>query len=426
MRAFSTFAIATPRPIAALSYTSSFLTAGLILWLSVGLLGCSSGDAAPPGEIPDSFDAPPLVFAGRPMEIAELPCVAAVVYEPQSKTFLYEMNPNERRPPASIAKMMLELVVMREIEAGRLALEDSIRTSAYASSMGGSQVYLRDGEVFSLEQLLEAIAIASANDACMAVAEHIAGTGDGFALMMNREAEALGLHDTHYVNVHGLDDGVPADQIELGNYTTAHDIALLGAELVHYPEVLHWSSKPRAEFRGGEFVLENTNKLVGHFDGLDGIKTGFTSKAGFCLCASAERDGLRFISVVLGCESDRGRRNTSASLLGRAFGSYVKQDICQKGDSLEIEIDVEGGKPATIRPVASRDLSLIVSRPDDRALEISFIPREGLRAPLEAWEPVGMLRASANGEVLAEIPALAPQHVQLDGLFAWLKSMLDR
>lgn len=401
-------------------------TFALAIFVSVVAFACSSGDAAPPGDIPDSFDAPPLVFAGQPMEIDDLPCVSAVVFEPRTGTFVFERNAHERRPPASIAKMMLELVIMREIEAGRLSLSDSIRASAHASKMGGSQVYLRQGEVFSLEEMLEAIAIASANDACAAVAEHIAGTVDGFVQMMNREGEALQLMDTHYVNVHGLDDDVPVGQVELGNYTTAHDIALLGRELVKYPDVLRWSATPRAEFRGGQFVLENTNKLVGRFDGLDGLKTGFTSKAGFCLCASAQRDGLRFISVVLGCESDRGRRDTSAGLLGRAFGSYIQQQICQKGDSLDVEVTIKGGKPATIRPVASRDLSLIVSRPDDRALQITFVPQEGLRAPLEAWDPVGMLRVSVRDEILAEVPALTPEHVPFDGLFAWLKTMIDR
>jgi len=380
------------------------------------LAGCGSGEADPIPEMPSSHTGPAVEFVGRLLEPGTLPFEAAVVFEPHSKTFLFDHDGGLERPPASLVKMMVELVAMREIDAGRLALTDSVRVSASSSMMGGSQVFLKQGETFTVGQLLQSIAIASANDACVALAEHVAGTPRAFVELMNREAEDLGLEKTTYVNVHGLDDD---DEI---NYTTPYDIAKLASELIRYPEVREWSATAKAPFRNGEFILENTNKLVGRFAGLDGLKTGFTSLAGYCLCATAERDGLRLISVVMGSGSKAERVEATSELLGLAFASYQRVEICKRGEVLDLEVEVPGAKVPTLRPVAARDLTVIVSRPDDRSLETRFEPRSALKAPLQAWEPVGLLQVISRDEVLAEVPVLAGEPVAASGLVAWVRS----
>jgi len=375
--------------------------------------GCGGHDAPP---VPIIHAEPETIFAGRPLEIPALLCVAALLLEPVSNTVLYEYNADVRRAPASIVKMTLELVALKEIEAGRLSLDDSVRASAWASQIGGSQVYLSEGEVFTVRDLLQAIAINSANDACVALAEHLAGATDGFVMMMNQEVEALGLKDTHYVNVHGLDD-TPGE----GNYTTARDIAQIGREVVRHPLALEWASTPTAPFRGGKFILHNTNHLVGRFPGLDGIKTGHTDKAGFCLCASAERQGLRLISVVLGAHSNKERFDDTARLLSSGFSTYLTVPICRKGEAAEQEVRLKNARPEAIRPVAPRDVTLIVSRPDDRRIEREFVPAENLQAPMAAGSLIGNLRIKSGEKLLAEIPMVSAEDVKATGFGAWLR-----
>ena len=408
------------RRVGAAGRVSSPLSFALFGLLFALLAGCGGGDPKSPPPMPELPDAPVLRFAGRPLEWDGNACQSAILIEAETGTILFEKNSQERRPPASIAKMMLELVVMREIEAGRLSLADSIRVSGHASQLGGSQVYLKQGEVFTLEQMLEAIAIGSANDACVAVAEHIAGTTRGFVELMNREAEFLMLASTEYKNVHGLDD-VP-DEI---NMTTAFDISQIARQLVKFPDVLRMASTAQSTFRDGAFILRNTNELVGRFPGLDGLKTGFTSKAGFCLCATARRDDLRLISVVLGCDTNKGRFATSRELLGLGFGSFLPMEIVQRGDSLDVELVVPGGRGPAIQPVAAHDLTVIVSRPDDRLVETRFVPAEGLKAPLEAWDLVGELEVVVDDRVLATVPAWTPVPVPRGGIFGRLKSMFS-
>ncbi len=314
--------------------------------------------------------------------------------------------------------MTLELVVMNEVAAGRLALADTVRVSPWASRIGGSQVFLADGEAFPLDELMKAIAIHSANDACVAVAEHLAGSSDGFVRLMNQEVEALGLKDTHYVNVHGLDDE-PGE----GNYTTAYDISQIGRQLIRYPHILEWSSTIEAPFRDGSFLLQNTNKLLGRFSGLDGLKTGFTNKAGFCLCATAERNGFRLLSVILGADSDRHRVEETASLLAAGFNSYASVRICGKGDSLGDPVRIRGAKAKTVAAVAPSEVTVVVSRPDDRRITKVLVPAAKLRAPLRAGAQVGTLRVQAGDTVLASVPAVAATDVPAAG---WLRRLFSR
>lgn len=376
--------------------------------------GCGDGDAALSDVKVDR--APVLQFAGQPLLPNEPACASAIVLEAETGTILYEKNAHEMRAPASIVKMMVELVVLHEIEAGRAALTDSVRVTGRASKIGGSQVFLADGEVFPLGELLKAIAISSANDACVAVAEHLAGSPEGFVEMMNREAETMGLKDTHYANVHGLDDDPTAI-----NLTTAADIARLGQALLRYPEVLEWSSTTKAPFRDGTFLLENTNKLLGDFNGLDGLKTGYTAKAGFCLCATAKRGDLRFVSVVMGCESNRDRFRLSADLLGRSFGNYLRMQMCARDEALG-KVPVRGADSLGV--VAAHDFALVVSRPDDRYLSTKLEVDPSLSGPIAIGAPVGKLVISCRDEQIGEVPVLAANAVGSPGLMTRLRRLI--
>jgi serine-type D-Ala-D-Ala carboxypeptidase (penicillin-binding protein 5/6) len=391
------------------------LTLVALLFIS----GCGGKDRPAPAQAPKK--EPRFIFAGRPLQIPPLPCVSAVLIEPVTNTVLYDQNSHVRRAPASIAKMTLELVTMNEIAGGKLALTDSIKVSGHASKIGGSQVYLAEGEVFPLEQLMQAISIHSANDACSAVAEHIAGTDDGFVQLMNQEVEVLQLNDTHYVNCHGLDD-----EPGIGNYSCAYDIAQIARELIRFPKILEWSSTIEAPFRGGAFLLQNTNKLLGRFEGIDGLKTGYTEKAGFCLCATGKRSGFRLISVVMGADSNKHRFEETARLMGAGFNSYSVVDVCRAGDALGDEMQIAHAEPKSLKPAAGEDVTLVVSRPDDRKLKKEFIPVKGLKAPIKAGTEIGKLRISSGDQVLAEVPAVAPVDVRATGIRAWLHRMFTK
>src|ERR671931_1210375 len=278
--------------------------------------------------------------------------------------FLYEKDSHKQRAPASMVKLMLMLVVMEKVRAGELHLSDTIIASAHASKMGGSQVYLREGETFSLEEMMKAIVIASANDACVAVAEHIAGSVEGFLDLMNDRAKALNLTDSLFASVHGLppSNGNPPD------LTSAHDMAVLARELIKYPEILHWGAKKEAKLRDGKFILTNTNKLIYQFPGADGLKTGFHHGAGFNITATAQRDGVRLIAVVMGAPTSTVRFDEAKRLLAMGFNGYKKVVFIRKDAPVGPEIQVSGSTVRKIRAVAQDDLALVVKKGAEKQL----------------------------------------------------------
>lgn len=345
------------------------------------------------------------------IEIPRVDAVSAILLEPATGQVLYEQGADLRRAPASIAKLMLELVVLEKIQSGELTLADSVRVSAWASKIGGSQVYLREGEVFSLEDLLRAIVIHSANDACVAVAEHVAGSAAGFVDLMNLRAREMGLADTRYINVHGLDDE-PGE----GNVTTARDIAKIGALLVAMPHVLEWSSIEEMPFRDGEFLLQNTNKLLGRFPGLDGLKTGYTRKAGFCLCATAERKGMRLVSVVLGAESNRARFDETARLLSAGFNQATKVTVLAEGDPVPGGVPISGGRKLTLPVMAGAPVYALLPRKAE-APKPFLIAKRGLKAPVAKGDSIGTIELRlADGEVI-RAPALAAVEMKKATIF---------
>ena len=277
--------------------------------------------------------APPSVDAG-----------AAVLVEKETGTVLYEQNAHDKLEPASVTKIMTLLLVMEAIDSGALSTEDVVTVSAHAASMGGSQVYLKEGEQMSVHDLLKAVAVASGNDASVALAEHLAGSEEAFVQRMNQRAAELGMSDTCFVNCTGL----PA----AGHLTSAYDIALMSRELIlHHPAIREYTTIWMDSLRGGQFQLANTNKLIRFYEGSTGLKTGSTDAAGYCLSATAERDGMELIAVVLKCPSSDVRSAAASSLLNYGFANYTLMDV-YPSQALP-PVDVLLGESETVQPVLS-------------------------------------------------------------------------
>lgn len=348
---------------------------------------------------------------------ANPPYAAAILIEAESGTVLFAHNPDLQRSPASTLKLMLELVVMDLVAAGKTSLDAPIEASRRAAQTGGSQVYLAQGEVFTLEQLMEAVVISSANDACVAIAEHIGGSTEGFVDLMNSRAQSLGLTHTHYVNVHGLDD-TPRDN---SNATTARDLSQIARALLVYPEILAWSSIRFKPFRNGKFILYATNKLLGRFRGADGFKTGYTRRAGYCLVATAKRHEMRLISVILGAPSERVRSRETRRLLSWGFNSFSRVPIVKTGELMG-KVVLDWGIEPEVR-VLTQDTVVAVLTPEQEKQIIRHLELpEELPAPVAAGDELGKLRVSLGDSLLAVVPIRAEKSIGRMGL--WDKLMM--
>lgn len=382
------------------------------------ILGTGCGGPSAPAPLDDELE-PVTVVAPGAFEGEPLDCASAILVEASTGTVLFEQNADEARAPASLVKMMLELLVVEMVERDELSLTDEVRASRWASQMGGSQVFLKEGEVFPMEELMKAIAIASANDACVAVAEHVAGSVEVMVDMMNRRASDLGLEVTRYINVHGLDE-----EYGLSNVTTAREVATIGRALVSHPSILEWSSMRREPFRDGTFMLENTNLLVDRFRGLDGIKTGYTERAGYNLCASAERDGLRFVSVVLGADSRPACAEISASLLTRAFHEIRVVIATEAGQKIGGDPVVVGQSQASeVEPLAMQDVRVVVPTIHRDKVVVDRQITDPLLAPLLWGSPVGEAVVTYEGEPIARVPLVSDRDVEAKGIKAWFRGI---
>jgi D-alanyl-D-alanine carboxypeptidase (penicillin-binding protein 5/6) len=273
--------------------------------------------------------------------------------------------------------------------------------------MGGSQVYLREGETFTLEEMMKAVAIASANDACVAVAEHISGTVEGFLELMNERAKSLNMHETHFATVHGL----PPSNGDPGDLTSAHDMAILARELTKYPEVLAWSAVKEDSLRDGKFILTNTNKLLNHFPGVDGLKTGFHAKAGFNVTATAQRDGLRMIAVVMGAPSSTVRFDEAKRLLAMGFNSYRKVVLVRKDAPLGPDIQVSGSTVRRVRAVAQEEVAVIVKKGLEKQLVTDVQVPTTLSAPAHRGQVIGEVRITQEDQILAKSAVVVPEEI---------------
>jgi D-alanyl-D-alanine carboxypeptidase (penicillin-binding protein 5/6) len=294
------------------------------------------------------------------------------------------------------------------VRDGSLHWDDRITTSTWASKVGGSQVYLKEGEVFTLSEMMEAIAIHSANDASVAVAEAVAGSSDAFVDLMNQRAQELGLRDTAYHSPHGL----PPGKGQQADVSSAHDMAVVARELVKFPEIMKWAGMKEAPFRNGAMTLTNTNRLVRETGWVDGLKTGYYREAGFNVAATAKRGDLRLIAVVMGAPQKRDCFGEAAKLLTKGFGEYKELAAVKKGDTVANDVAVKGGKPGFVRVVAGDSLSVLARRTDERNFSVELVLADDVRAPLSANARVGDVIVKEGDKVIGKVPALAADAVE--------------
>ncbi len=334
---------------------------------------------------------------------------SAVLIDADSGTVLYEKNPGEELPPASVTKVMTMLLAMEAIDDGRISSEDEVTISENAAGMGGSQLYMEAGETHTVSELLTGISMVSANDACVALAEYIGGTEEIFVEKMNEKAEELGLENTHFSNTNGL----PAAD----HYSSARDIAFMARHLLSYPEILPYLSAESGNIEVGRegrtSVIEmvNTNKLLKTYNGATGIKTGFTQDAGYCLAASAQRDDLHLIAVVLGAETSALRFSESARLLDYGFSTYEAVKIAEKNEIIGTA-SVEKGIRNAVDIRTEEKIVLLAKRGEAAAISYRVRPAENLSAPVTQGQRAGTLEITKDGEPLGEYPLSASSDVR--------------
>lgn len=342
------------------------------------------------------------VVHGVSLEVA---APSAVLMEAATGTVLYEKDAHTPLPPASVTKIMTLLLVMEALDAGRIGWDDTVTASEAAAAKGGSQVYLEAGEQMSLQEMLKSVVVVSANDCATALAEHVAGSEAAFVELMNRRAQELGMENTHFVNCTGLDDEPDAET----HLTTAYDIALMSRALLKHDEIRDYTTIWMDSVRNGEFGLANTNKLVRFYQGTTGLKTGYTSAAGHCLSASAERDGVEFIAVVLHCATSGERFQAAKQLLDYGFANYT---LAQPDPETEIPpVPVVLGTAETIVPVPDNDDPVLIEKGQAAGITTRVEVADQVRAPVEAGQRLGTLTLQSDGAPLAAIPLVAPEAV---------------
>jgi D-alanyl-D-alanine carboxypeptidase (penicillin-binding protein 5/6) len=327
---------------------------------------------------------------------------AELLMDADSGRILYAQNEKLVWPPASMAKMMLLAVAEDQIKLGRVSYSDPVRISARAAATAGSHLGLHEGDVYPLSELMKAALIRSANDAAVAVAEKIAGSVEACVRLMNLKAQALGMDDTYYGTVNGLPP-LPDHDVD---HTTAVDLAILARSIIRTTGLLQWSSMEEAPFDGGRVMLRNTNHLIGHLDGCDGLKTGFTIKAGFNLTATAKRGDMRLISVVLGAPSNPERFIQSGRLLDWGFDNFAKVHLVNRGQALPVHVQVESGP--LIQPVAEDDIALVLSRAQIADVKLEYSVPPMVQGPLTSGESLGQVIVRDGGDVVTRVDAIAP------------------
>ena len=332
-------------------------------------------------------------------DVLEINAKSVILMEPYTKKILYESNADEKLAPASITKIMSLLLVMEAIEEGKLTLETTLQASEHACSMGGSQIWLEPNETMTVDELLKATVIASANDATVVLGEAVAGSEEGFVAMMNEKAKSLGMNNTTFVNCTGLD----ADE----HLTTAHDVAIMSCELVKYDLIKNYSTVWMDSLRNGESELVNTNKLVRFYNGAIGLKTGTTSKAGSCLSAAAERNGLTLVAVVMGAPTSNDRFGGARKLLDYGFANYSYKEV---GIETPLEsVKVKKGTAEQIKLSCEEKLSVLLKRGEETKLSQRVeIPGE-ITAPVKEGDTVGYLHISLDSEEIGVVPIRAAQ-----------------
>jgi len=345
---------------------------------------------------------------------------SAILMDADTGTVLFEKNAHEKLPPASITKIMTMLLVMEAIRDGKLRWDEKVSASEYAASMGGSQIYLEPGEQMTVEELMKGIALASANDASVALAERVAGSEDMFVQMMNERAQELGMKNTHFANTNGL----PAE----GHYTTAYDIAIMSRELLKYEQITKFTGKYQDYLRQNTekpFWLVNTNKLVRFYSGADGLKTGYTSEAKYCLSATAKRGNFRVIAVVLGEPNAKTRNTEVTRMFDYAFSQYEVFPIVKAGESLGV-LPIVKGSEKQLELKADRTFSVLVKKGAASGNLRHEVILDKVKAPLSKGQPIGKLVIYANEKPLKEFVLTSPKDVKRAGWWTLFRRTMSR
>lgn len=343
---------------------------------------------------------------------------SAILMEQSSGQVLYELEADKKLPIASVTKSMTMLLIMEALDFGKIKYTDMVTTSEHAASMGGSQVFLEVGEQMSVNDMLKAIAVASGNDAAVAMAEFIAGTEPAFVEMMNKRAAELGCKNTHFINCNGLDETAE-------HYSTARDIAIISCELLKHPKIQEYTSIWMDTLRDGAFGLSNTNKLIRFYKGANGIKTGSTSTAKYCLSASAKRDGMQLVAVVLGAPTTADRFGSATRLLDYGFANYSVVNCAEKVGKLE-PLPVIGGKEDTVSAEADKSVNFIVKKGNSDKVEVKTTIDEPLRAPIKKGQKIGEATLSVGGEKLAKCDIKATTEVKRMNVAAMYVRLLQK
>jgi len=346
---------------------------------------------------------------------------AALLADASSERILHHDRMHQKIYPASLVKMMVALISLEEIETGRISLQDSVKVSRWASKIGGHQVYLKQGEIFKFRELMEATVISSANDASVAVAEHVLGSDKVFIKRMNERAQELGMKKTNFYSVHGLPPG-RGQQLDV---SSAYDLYLLALELIKHPQFLRWSSTRLESFRNGTFQLLNTNhRLIKMYRGMEGMKTGYHRRAGFNLVSSAKRDGQRYISIVLGAKNSQMRSKITRHLLDYGFDNYQKFDLNRIDADVSYSADVKGGELENVSLRPTEEVSLLLSAEEHQRLAIwPQIPAQ-TGAPVKAEQKLGKLEYWLDGKLLKEVELQTEFAVPEQSILSELTSML--
>ncbi len=328
---------------------------------------------------------------------------SAILMEESTGNILYESNPDERLPIASVTKVMTMLLIMEAVDSGKISLDDMVTVSENAMSYGGSTMFLETGEQLTVNDMLKGIAVASANDGCVAMAEHLAGSESAFVDMMNEKAKELGMENTHFMNTNGLDED--------DHYSSARDVAIMSRELMKHETIFNYTSIWMDTLRGGKFQLANTNKLIRFYDGANGLKTGSTSKALCCLSAAAKRNDMQLIAVVLGAPTSAERFASAKSLLDYGFANYAVNTQITAGDEVQ-KIAVEKGVDKEVGVVAGDSCSTLVKKGQEDNITKEIKIDETITAPIEAGQKIGTMTISRDGEVIADIDLNASSAVE--------------
>lgn len=363
-------------------------------------------------------EAPAPMEEGTPFELTS---PSVILTEASTGRVIFEKNADERRPVASVTKVMTILLTLEAIDEGRVGLGDRVPVSARASGMGGSQVFLDANQSYKLSDLLKSVIVASANDAAVALAEYMDGAEEAFVRRMNARAAELGLEDTRYVNCTGL----PAQ----GHYTTARDVAKLSAQLDRHPLYYEYSTIWMDELThpgGRKTQLTNTNRLIRFYEGSDGYKTGSTNEARYCIAATAKKNGLRLIAVVLGANAGQTRFDEARSMLEYGFAGYQLFSPVREGDSLNMAVPVRLGGSDTVPAVSGGTSELLIKKGDQSAFSLEVALAESVTAPVRRGDMLGEIRVRQGETVVQTIPAVAGEMVELPGMVNALLRIRDR